>query len=185
MEKSVSDDRIILNLGCGDKLLPNCINVDMPGGNWSGERPDVECDIRALTFADDYADEIQAIHVIEHFYRWDVGGMLKDWLRVLKPGGELVIECPCLEKIVALYSVPEISPRYTVLGLYGDPSYKEPAMVHKWCYSRRELHSMLKKVGFEHARPEPAKHHYPTRDMRFVAIKPAEPSRIVVPGAAS
>ena len=26
--------------------------------------------------------------------------MLKDWLRVLKPGGELIIELPCMDKVM-------------------------------------------------------------------------------------
>ena len=57
---------IRLNLGCGDKILENYINVDVASER-KGKKPDVISDIRKLTFDDNYADEILSVHVIEHF----------------------------------------------------------------------------------------------------------------------
>jgi predicted SAM-dependent methyltransferase len=56
---------IKLNLGCGDKILPGYINVDVASER-KGKKPDVISDIRKLTFDDNYADEILSVHVIEH-----------------------------------------------------------------------------------------------------------------------
>ena len=76
---------IKLNLGCGDKILADYINVDVAQER-SGKQPDVICDVRNLNkFSNDYADEILAVHVIEHFWRWEVVSILKEWVRVLKP----------------------------------------------------------------------------------------------------
>ena len=53
----------------------------------AGNKPDAICDIRMLDkFCDNYADEIMAVHVVEHFWRWEVVEILREWARVLKPG---------------------------------------------------------------------------------------------------
>ena len=70
---------IRLNLGCGDKILENYINVDVASER-KGKKPDVISDIRKLTFDDNYADEILSVHVIEHFWRWEVSDILKEWI---------------------------------------------------------------------------------------------------------
>jgi hypothetical protein len=58
-----------LNLGCGDKILPGCVNVDVAPTR-AGQKPDVICDLHKLEpFQDAAADEILAVHVVEHFWR--------------------------------------------------------------------------------------------------------------------
>src|SRR5262245_36309213 len=91
-----SDGTLRLNLGCGDKHLPGYVNVDVAPSR-AGKRPDVVCDVRRLDgFATDTVDEILAVHVVEHFWRWEVVDILREWVRVLRPGGQLVLECPNL-----------------------------------------------------------------------------------------
>jgi predicted SAM-dependent methyltransferase len=104
---------IKLNLGCGDKILPGYINVDVASER-AGKKPDVISDIRKLTFNDNYADEILSVHVIEHFWRWEVSDILKEWIRVLKPGGKLILECPNLQAACEEFlKSPEIKSRPT------------------------------------------------------------------------
>lgn len=142
--------------------------------------PDVEADLRALPFPDDYADEARAIHVIEHFQVWDAPKVLKEWVRVLKPGAELQIECPCLEKIVKLFDVPNIPPYMTFWGLYGDPRMEDPLMMHHWCYTESQLRRLMSMAGLAEIRGEPPLYHQPVRDMRLVGIKPETEKRIVL-----
>ena len=142
---------------------------------------DVVCDLRALPFPDDYADEARAIHVIEHFYPWEAEDLLKEWLRVLKPGGKLAIECPCMEKILALANVPHCPPAMTYWGLFGDPRYKDPLMMHHWCYGQQQLVKVMAQAGFVNMRPEYPQFHQPIRNQRVVGQKPMEPSRVVLP----
>jgi predicted SAM-dependent methyltransferase len=60
-----------LNLGCGDKILEGYTNVDVAPER-AGKLPDIICDIRKLDkFSDNFADEILAVHVVEHFWRWE------------------------------------------------------------------------------------------------------------------
>ena len=65
-----------LNLGCGDKILGGYANVDVAESR-AGRRLNILCDLRALTpFEDNSADEILSVHVVEHFWRWEVVGVL-------------------------------------------------------------------------------------------------------------
>lgn len=141
-------------------------------------QPDIQADItQPLPFPDNYADEARAIHVIEHFWPWDTDAIVKEWVRVLKPGGQLAIECPDIDKVLALQNVPEVPPAFTFWALYGDPRHKSPEMMHRWCYSRKQIYMLMAGAGLENVRPEPVRFHQPIRDMRMVGNKPE--SRIV------
>lgn len=167
-----------LNLGCGDKILDGFVNVDL-AENWSGRSPDVVADItQRLPFNDNSIDEIHAYHVLEHIDRWKVPECLRDWVRVLRPGGRLILELPCLDKILSLYQYfngrdenpPE---RLTLWGLYGDPNYCNPAMMHRWCYSKNELTILLEmEVGLVHIAQSEPQTHISIRDMRITGKKP-------------
>ena len=59
--------------------------------------PDYRCDIRLLPFANEEFDKIYSSHVLEHFGRAEINSIFKEWLRVLKPGGEVEIIVPNIE----------------------------------------------------------------------------------------
>ncbi|MDX1811636.1 MAG: hypothetical protein R3240_06785 [Gammaproteobacteria bacterium] len=59
-----ADDYVKLNLGCGDKILPGYVNVDVVPAR-AGNQPDVICDLHDLSvFENNSADEILSVHVI-------------------------------------------------------------------------------------------------------------------------
>lgn len=169
-----------LNLGCGDKLLPGYVNVDLAPER-RGRRPDVLCDIRRLdAFASDYADEILAVHVVEHFWRWEVVDVLREWVRVLKPGGKMILECPNLLSACEAVlqdpdqaSLPGPEGQRTMWVLYGDPKYRDPLMVHRWAYTPRSLAEVMFEAGLVQFMQEPAQFKLrEPRDMRITGIKP-------------
>lgn len=133
--------------------------------------------MRHLPYADNSVDEVHAIHLIEHFNRLEVDDILREWHRVLKPGGELALECPCLNKIAYwLTTKQEMSVdewrRLTLLGLYGEYWHKEQAsMLHQWCYSKAELYEVVTDIGFTDVQVVEPLYHYPARDMRVTARK--------------
>ena len=166
---------IKLNLGSGGTNWPGFVNVDL-ANNWSGVRPDVIAPLTGLPFDDGYADEAHSIHSIEHLYRWDTEKALSEWVRVLKPGGMLAIECPCLDKILGIYvdaaqAGKAPSPRLTIWGLYGDPGYRNPDMNHKWCFCKDELAQLMTAAGLKDIRSETPHFHRKERDMRMVGFK--------------
>src|SRR3990167_1420576 len=119
------------NLGCGDRHWTNWINVDLSSD------ADLRCDIRKLTIESDTADAVAAIHVLEHFYQWEVLDLLTEWKRVLKPGGKMILELPCMDKVFGYvaWCVNNREPlqRFMTLhAMFGDPQHEDPAMCHKW-----------------------------------------------------
>jgi predicted SAM-dependent methyltransferase len=155
-----------LNIGAGDKVVEGWTSVGLDPSH------DVQCDIRAIPLPDDYADEAMAIHVIEHIYRWETRATLQEWRRVLKPGGRLVLEQPDLIKCCQNVLRSD-NPRHGMWGLFGDPSYRDVLMTHKWCFTPEELKAELKAAGFHKIRVREPQFHAKRayRDMRLEATK--------------
>ncbi|RMG09812.1 MAG: methyltransferase domain-containing protein [Planctomycetota bacterium] len=181
-----ASDGLKLNLGCGDKHLTGYLNLDAASSR-RRVQPDLCCDLRRLPLASGCADEILAVHVIEHFYAWEAPEVLSEWRRVLAPGGRLVLECPnLLHAAWELLADPERAARpgrdgqRSMWPLYGDPQWRDPLMCHRWGYTPASLERLLCEAGFVKVRREPAlfKQRDP-RDMRVTGRKPEEPVRCV------
>jgi SAM-dependent methyltransferase len=178
-----------LDLGAGHKQEDGWVRVDFAVDrkkctNTGGVTdvaapliPDVEANLLNLPFPDNYADEARAIHVIEHFQPWDAPKAIAEWVRVLKPGASLALECPCLDKIIKLFDVPNVPPYLTYWGLYGDPRLEDPLMMHHWCYTEKQLMRLMQGAGLI-VHGEVPRFHQVVRDMRLVGRKPIPESRI-------
>ncbi len=90
---------LYLNVGCGRDVRDGYINLDL----YSDDPRVVGMDIRRLDFAANCADGIIASDILEHFSHREVDAVLREWARVLKPGGELIIRCPSLRLQLQAY----------------------------------------------------------------------------------
>ncbi len=90
-----------LHLGCGDKILPGFLNVDMR------ELPGVDIanfDVTDLSrFENGSFDLIYACHVLEHLPRQRTFPTILEWNRVLRPGGVLRVAVPDWEATVEIF----------------------------------------------------------------------------------
>jgi SAM-dependent methyltransferase len=95
----MESDRIRLNIGADRTQISGFLSVDFN----EAVHPDVLAEATALPFEDDTVDEIYASHVLEHL-TWHEGmKALKEWYRVLKPGGQLTVAVPDITQIYMLY----------------------------------------------------------------------------------
>lgn len=104
---------VVGDFGCGNKkTIPESIGVDLvPGGEeipniYRKSQADITSDItKKLPFEDNYFDTIISRHSLEHCI--DVITTLKHWIRVLKPGGRLIIAVPDESAEVTINLNPE------------------------------------------------------------------------------
>ena len=88
-----------LNLGSADSKINGFLNIDIrnvPG-------VDVVADVAHLPFKDNSIDECIAYNILEHFAPDRIHAVLKEWHRVLKPGGKLRVGVPDGELIFDRY----------------------------------------------------------------------------------
>ena len=105
--------------------------------------------------------------------------MLMGWKRVLKPGGKLILELPCLNKVFAYIARTINAKQPLAMHMVWNPLWgglqgkvKTPEMVHKWGYTKEQMVELLHNLGFSNVAIEQPRYHFPERDMRVVAEKP-------------
>lgn len=96
-----------------------------------------------LQFPDASADEIRASHVLEHFSFGQIADVLKDWVRVLKPGGKLKVAVPDFDKIAEAHvnGEPLNVQGYLMGGQIDEADF------HKTVWNRDELRRRLAAAG--------------------------------------
>lgn len=96
----MSDSRLLINLGCGERFHPSWLNLDL-----SAASPDVvQCDLtKGIPVEDGKAGMVYSSAVLEHIPRVFVGQFLAECFRVLCPGGILRLSVPDFEAQVLQY----------------------------------------------------------------------------------
>jgi predicted SAM-dependent methyltransferase len=132
-----------LHLGCGKRYIPGFVHIDaIPF-----DHVDHVASIDNLSFIPENSVEtIYNCHVLEHFKRRDTARVLKEWHRVLKPGGILRVSVPDFQAIAELYC--KHKDLKMVLGpLYGGQDYLYN--IHYNAFDFITLKSFLIDAGFE------------------------------------
>lgn len=139
-----------LHLGCGSRILPGYVHVDLADYPHIAHRrslSDLAC------FENESADLIYASHCLEYFDRQEVVGVLGEWYRVLKPGGVLRLAVPDFRALIDVYR--RSGDLATVLGpLFGrwcTPGLSQP-VYHKTVYDFDSLSAVLAENGFDDCR---------------------------------
>lgn len=90
-----------VDIGCGnDPVRPDCVAIDIPQANYECYNGQGEsgANFRAfaedLPFKDHVLDWVYSSHLLEDFPLDEWPGLLREWTRVLKPGGTMVILVP-------------------------------------------------------------------------------------------
>lgn len=155
-----------LHLGCGPIRLSGFCNVDIV----STEATDIIDDVSKLRyFPVNYAEEIYACHVLEHFPHAEIPPILARWHAVLKPGGILRISVPDIDRLVKIYmdnwqhfQTPGNSPWVGLI--YGGQGV--PYDFHKTGFNFCWLKFLMEKAGFHSIAEYPHEPHFAGGDIR-------------------
>jgi len=166
-----------LNIGAGNRRLPGYTGVD------AVNRPaaDIVAPANDIPLPGGCADEVLAVHLIEHLLPWQVPGALAEWARLLKPGGLLALEQPdlikCCRNILERRSRPGKNPdQLGMWGLFGDATLRDEFMLHRWSYTFDTLSPLVRAAGFIGITERETQFHPAgrgVRDFRIEARKPA------------
>lgn len=166
-----------LNIGAGGRRLPGYLGVD------AVPRPaaDIVAKADKIPLPDGCVEEIIALHLFEHFYRWECDDVIKEWKRLLKPGGRLILELPnlikCCENLLSGRVEGGKHPdQLSYFGLYGDPRQKDAFMSHRFGWTPETLKQFLSDYGFIKIKEAPTQWHpagRTHRDMRIECVVPS------------
>ena len=160
--------KTLLHVGCGylNKSHLKGFNND----NWKEIRFDIDKDVNpdiVGTMTDmklvetGSVDALYSAHNIEHIYPHQVPIALREFYRVLKEDGMVVITCPDLQSVCEvvvqdkllepLYDSPSgpISPIDTMYGHRGFIAQGKEYMAHKGGFTYSTLDRAFKKAGFK------------------------------------
>lgn len=164
--------RTVLHVGCGFPN-PNKLHATFRSGTWKEVRldidpavkPDVVSDIADMSpVATASVDAVWSSHNVEHLHAHQVPVAFGEFLRVLKPGGFVLITLPDLQTVCryiaddkledVLYESPA-GPIYPIDVVYGHrPSIGRGNhfMAHRTGFTARTLGAKLERAGFTSVR---------------------------------
>lgn len=171
MSLSLSE-RVVLHVGCG---YPNAESLDetFRGPGWRevrfdinpGVAPDILGSITNMSMIPTASvDAVWSSHNIEHLYAHEVPLALREFYRVLKPGGFALITLPDLQTIAELvvadkldqaaYVSPAgpITPRDMIYGFDMAIGLGNTFMAHSTGFTASTLRTALERAGFTSGR---------------------------------
>lgn len=154
-----------LNVGCGKRILDEYVNIDVVRSPKAPRAPEILAQATEIPLPDGCADELMAIHLLEHLHSWDVPVALAEWRRLLKPGGLLVLEMPdivkCAKNLVKLIERGDEKSINSMAmhGFYGEQSTRDPWMCHRYGWAPKTLTPVLQAAGFTKIREAPTQWH--------------------------
>lgn len=151
-----------LNVGCGNDWRTGWVNIDSSADSAADKVMPAE----DLDLPDGSAQEIEALHLIEHLGYFRTRYFLSECFRTLRPGGRLVIETPDIVKTCAAFAgakAPE--EREAQLGwIYGAES---AGMGHRYAFPGELLKELARRAGFDIISAESRTYHPGRAALRF------------------
>ena len=147
-----------LNLGCGNNIKKEFINIDAV----KKKENILNIDIKHLknNFSNLTVDEIYAKNVIEHVGLPTAKKFIKEWSFLLKRGGVITITTPCLDLLIDAFKMKLIDEEKLNYLLFAGIFWKnekqywdtEKTTIYDWhkvCFSKNQLKKILNDNEFE------------------------------------
>lgn len=165
---------IKLNIGGGGIRIPGYLSLDAVDG-----RADIKMDAAALDFETNSVSSIIASHIFEHLNPYKVQDILIEWMRVLKPGGRLIMEMPDIEQLCLRFVSSTKAERYGILNaVYGSVNttgkgpQSEITSPHLFGWWPESIWDTLWSAGYVNVAFGPEQWPHPESNMHVEASKP-------------
>lgn len=215
LSPSADPARTVLHVGCGGPN-PDKLPAVFRGPEWREVRLDIDANARPDIVAsmldmgvvgDASVDAVYSSHNLEHLYPHEVPVALREFLRVLKDDGLLLLRLPDLQQVAEaiandaledpLYEVPlgPVAPLDILYGFRPALARGNLFMAHRTGFTLKTLGKALIRAGFVQAnlqrggswdltavafkrKPEAAVHEASMRDI----LRPGKPAMVYVAG---
>lgn len=115
-------------------------------------KPDILCDVRSIPVETEHFDVVHARHVLEHFALCEHESILLEWLRILKVGGEMIINVPHLayaaKMILKAEEDPEYDATYAFYQLYGRQKNVTLEEIHKCGFTTPGIKRLFERFAW-------------------------------------
>lgn len=113
-------DPLRVEIGAGTHPTPGYVHVD---ANRRSRHLEHVARAGRLPFADGTVAEILAVHILEHVHPSRVDATLREWRRVLRPGGFVQIHVPNAATVFPAFLNASADQKWTLMvGIFGDTS---------------------------------------------------------------
>ncbi len=167
----VSEVKTFLHVGCGHNRKDATTSA-FNTADWNELRfdinPDVDPDVAGTmtdmsAIGDARMDAIFSSHNLEHLYAHEVPGALREFLRVLKDDGFVILTCPDLQSVCELIAQEKllepaymsaagpISPLDILYGYRPDMARGNLYMAHRSGFTKQVLLDLFIQCGFAQA----------------------------------
>ena len=113
---------------------------------------DIVSNVNKLPLEDNVAEYAFASHVLEYFDRQEGLDVLKEWYRVLTPGGKLRVAVPDFRAMAELYVYNGTSLDRFVGPIFGRMDCNGEMIYHKTVYDYKALEKSMQEAGFKNIR---------------------------------
>ena len=141
---TVATELLKINIGCWNTRLPGWKSLDIR----PEVKPDFVADMGYLPFEKNTVAELYASNCLEHISHTETLAVLREWHRVLVPGGKLWLSVPDFEVVIKNYAKHGLND-YLINLLYGEQNGKYA--YHYISFSWPNLRELLDKAGFQSA----------------------------------
>ncbi len=174
-----------LHVGCGSNYRSGWVNVDVNPAH----DPDIQASAEDLSMLENNScSVIESSQLLQLLNPVEARAVLREWRRLLAPGGELALELPNLARCLESIGSNEGEWDAGLVALFGHPNNVDgsgqttPA---RWAWTPESLMCELSTVGFEEIQLVPAASGHATQarlDMRLVARAPSAEESSAVDG---
>src|SRR5262249_13813890 len=102
-------------------------------------------------YADNSVEEVRASHILEHFPHAEIPAVIKEWVRVLKPGGRLKIAVPDFDMLARAYTNGLHDHLALESFIYGGQTKGDD--FHKALFTKMRLEGLMMDAGLGEVRP--------------------------------
>jgi|GEM_PF-581278 len=168
LRERAAGKRIVLHIGCGAPN-PEKLHKSFRTDEWFELRLDIDKDanpdivsdmVEMSAIPDESVDAIWSSHNIEHLYPHIVPAAMKEFYRVLKMGGHILVTMPDIQSVAAfvangtleepIYQSPAgpICPIDIMYGLRSAMARGNLFMAHKTAFTAKSLGDYFRNAGF-------------------------------------